>query len=63
MPRAHRYILPGHIWHITRRCHQKEFLLKLINRGLYPIIHNVLPDEISLRRALRMASWVSPILP
>ncbi len=28
MPRAHRYFLPGHIWHITHRCHKKEFLLK-----------------------------------
>ena len=28
MPRAHRYYLPGHIWHITHRCHKREFLLK-----------------------------------
>lgn len=44
MPRANRYffglcsrldptssihgIVPGHIWHITHRCHKKEFLLK-----------------------------------
>src|SRR5687768_11371658 len=28
MPRAHRYFLPGYVWHITHRCHQKEFLLK-----------------------------------
>ena len=28
MPRAHRYYLPGHVWHITHRCHQKEFSLK-----------------------------------
>jgi putative transposase len=28
MPRANRSFLPGHIWHITHRCHQKEFLLK-----------------------------------
>ncbi len=28
MPRAHRYYLPGHVWHITQRCHQKEFFLK-----------------------------------
>lgn len=30
MPRAHRYFLPGHIWHITHRCHQKAFLLKFV---------------------------------
>lgn len=28
MPRANRSFLPGHIWHITHRCHKKEFLLK-----------------------------------
>ena len=28
MPRAHRYFLPNHIWHITHRCHQRDFLLK-----------------------------------
>lgn len=28
MPRANRCFLPGHVWHITHRCHQKEFLLK-----------------------------------
>src|SRR5690348_11301277 len=28
MPRANRYFLPGHIWHITHCCHQKKFLLK-----------------------------------
>jgi putative transposase len=28
MPRANRYFLPGFLWHITHRCHKKEFLLK-----------------------------------
>ena len=28
MPRASRHFLPGHVWHITHRCHNKEFLLK-----------------------------------
>jgi hypothetical protein len=28
MPRANRHFLPGYIWHITHRCHKKEFLLK-----------------------------------
>jgi len=28
MPRAHRYFLPGHVWHITHRCHEQAFLLK-----------------------------------
>lgn len=28
MARANRHFLPGLIWHITHRCHKKEFLLK-----------------------------------
>ena len=28
MPRANRHYIPGCIWHITHRCHKKEFLLR-----------------------------------
>jgi REP-associated tyrosine transposase len=28
MARANRYYAPGLIWHITQRCHKREFLLK-----------------------------------
>jgi putative transposase len=28
MPRTNRHSIPGHVWHITHRCHKKEFLLK-----------------------------------
>lgn len=28
MPRANRYYTPGQIWHITHRCHKRDFLLK-----------------------------------
>jgi len=28
MPRANRYHVPDYIWHLTHRCHKKEFLLK-----------------------------------
>lgn len=30
MPRANRYFLPGRIWHITHRCHERTFLLKFV---------------------------------
>ena len=30
MPRASRYYIPGCIWHITHRCHKREFLLKFV---------------------------------
>jgi putative transposase len=28
MPRANRHYLPGQVWHITHRCHKKEFLFR-----------------------------------
>ena len=28
MPRANRHFVPGQLWHITHRCHEKAFLLK-----------------------------------
>jgi putative transposase len=28
MARANRYYLPGQIWHLTHRCHRRQFLLK-----------------------------------
>jgi putative transposase len=28
MPRANRFYLPGLVWHITHRCHDRQFLLK-----------------------------------
>ena len=28
MARAKRHYLPGHIWHISHRCHKREFLLR-----------------------------------
>jgi len=36
MPRANRYILPGHIYHLTHRCHDGSFLLKFaVQRNEY----------------------------
>jgi putative transposase len=38
MPRANRFFVPGHVWHITHRCHKQEFLLKFVRdrqRWLY----------------------------
>ena len=28
MARANRHHIPGQVWHITHRCHKKEFFLK-----------------------------------
>jgi REP element-mobilizing transposase RayT len=37
MPRANRHYIPGYVWHITHRCHKKEFLLKFarVDRRLW----------------------------
>jgi putative transposase len=28
MPRGNGYRLPGYVWHVTERCHRRQFLLK-----------------------------------
>ncbi len=28
MARAHRHFIPGYIWHLTHRCHKREFLFR-----------------------------------
>ena len=36
MPRAHRIVQPGLVWHLTHRCHRHDFLLKFArDRGRY----------------------------
>jgi putative transposase len=30
MPRAHRTHVPGQVWHLTHRCHRRQFLLKFV---------------------------------
>jgi putative transposase len=45
VPRANRYILPGHVYHLTHRCHNREFLLRFaVHRNAY---------REQLRRAVR----------
>ncbi len=44
MPRANRYILPGHIYHLTHRCHDRQFLLRFAK------------DRENYRRRLRQAA-------
>ena len=30
MPRANRHFIPGHVWHLTHRCHEHDWLLKFV---------------------------------
>lgn len=37
MPRANHHFVPGYVWHVTHRAHQKTFLLKFArDRCRYP---------------------------
>ena len=46
MPRANRYILPGQIYHVTHRCHNRSFLLKFArDRNAY---RTMLRDRLHL---------------
>ncbi|RPJ59179.1 MAG: hypothetical protein EHM23_15020 [Acidobacteria bacterium] len=39
MPRSNRYILPGYIYHVTHRCHDRRFLLKFgVDQSIGPSI-------------------------
>jgi putative transposase len=31
MPRVNRHFASGYAWHLTHRCHKREFLLKFTN--------------------------------
>jgi REP-associated tyrosine transposase len=36
MPRANKYILPGYAYHLTHRCHDRQWLLKfIVDRNAY----------------------------
>ena len=55
MARAKRHFLPGHAWHLTHRCHKKEFLLKLVKdrqRWLYWLF------EAKKRYGLRILNYM-----
>lgn len=48
MPRGKRYILPGHVYHVTHRCHQRKFLLKFKqDRDVY---RSMLRDRVARYR-------------
>jgi len=34
MARANRHYIPGHVWHLTHRCHKREFLFKFVKDRL-----------------------------
>jgi putative transposase len=55
MARAHRHFIPGQIWHITHRCHKRDFLLKLVkDRGAWTKwLH-----ESKLRYGLVIFDWI-----
>jgi hypothetical protein len=74
VPRANRYHIPGCIWHITHRCHKREFLLKFARGKIGTMPSRILPCVIvsliesvppncSAMRAWRISRPVSGIGP
>lgn len=55
MPRANRHFLPGQLWHITHRCHEKSFLFKFV-RDRRRYLHWVF--EAKKRFRLRVLNYV-----
>ena len=55
MPRANRYFIPGHVWHITHRCHKREFLLKF-SRDRHCLIHWLY--QATRRYGLRVLNYI-----
>lgn len=55
VPRANRHFIPGQIWHITHRCHKREFLLKLVKdrQGWTKWLR-----EAKLRYDLTVFNWI-----
>ncbi|WP_084456917.1 transposase [Desulfogranum mediterraneum] len=55
MPRANRHFIPGQIWHITHRCHKRDFLLKFDKdrRAWTQWLH-----EAKLRFNLVVFNWI-----
>jgi len=54
MPRAYRYFIPGQVWHITQRCHEKGFLLKFARDR--DDLH-ALPEEGAAYEGIRGPKW------
>ena len=50
MPRANRYILPGYIYHLTHRCHNRSFLFRFVR------------DRIEYRKRLRATLKIFDLL-
>ena len=65
MPRANRHYLPGHIWHITHRCHQRKFLLEFAGDRVVRIAVTEAKDDAPIAghhiRTRRSSSTALPL--
>jgi hypothetical protein len=65
MPRANRHYIPGYVWHITHRCHKREFLLKFSRdrrRWLAWLCEAKTKHIMSLLRTNLIRCWLSILL-
>jgi len=53
MTRANRHLLPGYVWHITHRCHKREFLLKF---DIEEVLKVLLTD--GMKNGHKASQWV-----
>jgi len=55
MARANRHFIPGQVWHITHRCHKRDFLLKFVKdrRGWTEWL-----QEATYRYDLMIFNWI-----
>ncbi|NJN70954.1 MAG: hypothetical protein HC801_12235 [Nitrospira sp.] len=55
MPRANRYIIAGPAYHITHRCHNREFLLRFAkDRDAYRVL---LREKLSEHKSIRLLTY------
>jgi len=52
MPGANRHFLPGHVWHLAHRCHERDFLFKF-SRGSMQLAAGRTARDYNRRKARR----------
>ena len=57
MPRADRHYIPGCAWHITHRCHKREFLGQEVIPQTMQLVARRTGQEYNLRKNRKGAFW------
>ena len=59
MARATRHYIPGQIWHLTHRCHKRDYLLGLVKDklGILAKGRRVLENDGALQLREEQGTW------